>query len=179
MVAVSGYWINFPASILAMFTKFSSKSPSWFSASSSIQDLFAAAAQSWNDAAVSEQYIEQALAQADVGFDVLIGAYRYYFYRNQLSQALQVATTVCDRICSTEQWPTEWPKLQPLLMAHLDVPAVRLYLSAYVASGLVLARLGRVEEAQRVANQVQQLGAKEFGAELLLNILSSAADEEE
>lgn len=162
-----------------MSTQFISKSPSWFSASSPVQDLFIAAAHSWSDATASEQYVEQALTQADVGFDVLIGAYRYYFYRNKLSQALQVATTVCDRIQATEQWPTEWPELQPLLLARLDEPTVRLYLSAYAASGLVLARLGQVEEAQRVAHQVQQLGAKEFGAELLLNILSSTPDEEE
>lgn len=56
---------------------------------------------------------------------------------------------------------------------------VRLYLSAYAASGLLLARLGQLESAQTIAEQVKQIEAKEFGGELLLNILNSPIDQEE
>ncbi|MEO0406713.1 MAG: hypothetical protein AAF289_05120 [Cyanobacteria bacterium P01_A01_bin.135] len=56
---------------------------------------------------------------------------------------------------------------------------MRLYLNAYVASGLVLARLGKVFEAGRIANHVQQLNAKEFGAEVLFSILNPSPDDDE
>ena len=55
---------------------------------------------------------------------------------------------------------------------------VRLYLSAYAASGLLLARLGKLEMAQTIADHVRQLEAKEFGGELLLNILNPPAEDD-
>ncbi|MGD1951023.1 MAG: hypothetical protein ACFB14_15435 [Leptolyngbyaceae cyanobacterium] len=55
---------------------------------------------------------------------------------------------------------------------------VRLYLSAYGTSGLLFARLGQLENAQRIAAQIQQIDAKEFGGELLFSILTTADDED-
>lgn len=137
-----------------------------------------AAAQTWENTEVSEQYIQQALAQPEVDLDVLISAYRYYFYKNNNALALEMAVTVCDRIQKNEQWPTDWKSLKPLLAAQLDHEMVRLYLNAYAASGLLLARLGKLEMAQTIADHVQQIEAKEFGGELLLNILNSPAEDD-
>lgn len=137
-----------------------------------------AAAQTWENTKVSEQYIQRALAQPDVELDVLVSAYRYYFYKNNNALALEMAVTVCDRIQTTEQWPTDWERLKPLLVSQLDHDMVRLYLSAYAASGLLLARLGKLEMAQTIADHVKQIEAKEFGGELLLNILNSPAEDD-
>ncbi|NJM97032.1 MAG: hypothetical protein HC800_07495 [Phormidesmis sp. RL_2_1] len=41
-------------------------------------------AQTWEDTETSEQCIQQALAQPDIELDVLVSAYRYYFYKNQM-----------------------------------------------------------------------------------------------
>lgn len=123
--------------------------------------------------------MRQALAQPEVEMDVLVGAYRYYFYKNNNPMALEVATTVLDRIQKAQQWPTAWTRLKPLLQAQIHEPAVRLYLSAYAASGLLLARLGSVESAQTIADQIQQLNAKEFGGELLMNILNPPPEDED
>ncbi len=57
--------------------------------------------------------------------------------------------------------------------------SARLYISAYAASGVLQARLGNLVLAETIANQVQQLQAKEFGADMLLSILSSPAEEED
>ncbi len=165
----------------------STKDPSWFSVASSAKPLLVAAAQTWEDTDVSEQYIQQALAEPDVELDTLVSAYRYFFYKNNNAEALEIAIAVCDsasadlsvRIRKDEQWPTDWEDLKPLFLDQLDDAMVRLYLSAYNASGLLLARLGKLEIAQQIANQVQQIEAKEFGGEFLLNILNSPADEDE
>ncbi|MEM1251222.1 MAG: hypothetical protein AAGI69_02225 [Cyanobacteria bacterium P01_H01_bin.21] len=142
----------------------------------SARALLVSAAQTWEDTTVSEQYVQQALAQPDVDLDVLVSAYRYYFYKNNNAKALAMAIEVCDRIAKS--WPSDWETLKPLLIAQLDSPAVRLYLSAYAASGLLIARLGQLENAQRIAAQIQQIEAKEFGGELLFSILNAADDED-
>ena len=150
--------------------------PPWFSVGGSAKTLLVSAAQTWEDTAVSERYIQQALAQPDVELEVLVSAYRYYFYKHNNTEALAIAMAVCDRIATT--WPTDWETLKPLLIEQLDSPAVRLYLSAYAASGLLLARLGHLEQAQQIATQVQQIEAKEFGGELLSNILTCDEEDE-
>ncbi|MEO1126701.1 MAG: hypothetical protein AAFX95_21895 [Cyanobacteria bacterium J06639_16] len=155
------------------------KAPPWCSATASSQDLLAAVAQTWEDTPTSEHYLQQALAQPQVELDVLIGAYRYYFYKNRDAMALQMAMLVLDRIQQAEQWPTAWDDLKPILLERIDDSNARLYLNAYAASGLLLARLGNFEEAQSVADQVQQIEAKEFGAEVLHSILNPAPEEEE
>lgn len=156
-----------------------SEAPPWCSVSAPAQSLLLAAAQAWEDTSTSEQHIRQALAQPEVEMDVLVSAYRYYFYKNNTPMALEVATTVLDRIQKAQQWPTVWIQLKPLLLAQINDPTVRLYLSAYAASGLLLARLGSVESAQTIADQIQQLKAKEFGGELLLNILNPPPEDED
>lgn len=153
--------------------------PPWFSAAASARTFLVAAAQTWEDTQASEQYIQQALAQPDIDLDVLVSAYRYYFYKNNNVMALEMATTVCDRIQTAEQWPVAWDDLKPILLARLEDEIARLYLSAYAASGLLLARLGDVDAAQAIADQIQQIEAKEFGAELLFNILNSPPEEED
>ncbi|MEL6128798.1 MAG: hypothetical protein AAFR24_08135 [Cyanobacteria bacterium J06627_3] len=42
-----------------------------------------------------------------------------------------------------------------------------------------MARLGKLEITRTVAAQIKQLSAKEFGGELLLDMLNSLADEED
>jgi hypothetical protein len=138
-----------------------------------------AAAQAWENTQMADAYIQQAIAQPGIELAVLISAYRYYFYKNNNEQALAVAIQVCDRIQATEQWPTDWKRLKPILGAHLDNPMARLFLNAYAAVGLLRARLGEVEVARQIATQVQELEAKEFGAESLLNILNPSPEEDD
>lgn len=153
--------------------------PGWFSARASTRALLVAAIQTWDDTTISEQYIQQALSQPNVEIEVLLSAYRYYFYKNNNAMALDVALRVCDRIQQTEQWSTCWEQLKPILLERIEESVVRLYLSAYAASGLLFARLGQIAAAQAIAEQVQQLEAKEFGAEVLLTVLNPPPEEED
>lgn len=103
--------------------------PSWLAVSASTQDLLAAAAQTWDDDAASEGYIRAVLTQLDVDLDALVGAYRYFFYKNNDPMALEDAIALCDRIQTANQWPHGWDSLTPLLLSQLDDLTVRLYLS--------------------------------------------------
>ncbi|WP_299485650.1 hypothetical protein [Acaryochloris sp. IP29b_bin.137] len=150
---------------------------SWISGADVPQSLLVAAAQSWEDTQTASAYIHQALAEPDVELDVLVSAYRYFFYKNDDPRALEMAALICDHIHKNEHWPDAWSDLQPILQERLDDPNARLYLSAYTASGLVLARLGRLEEVQVIGERVLQIEAKEFGAEVLFSILNPSEED--
>lgn len=142
------------------------------------QAFLRAAADHWDDTQTSDRYIQQALA-TEGGLDVFVSAYRYYFYKSNAPMALQMAIAVCDYIRQAQHWPDAWADLKPMLLSQIETTEARLYISAYAATGLLQARLGHLALAETIANQVQQLNAKEFGADVLLGILNPPLEEDE
>ncbi|MER3495314.1 MAG: hypothetical protein C4323_26110, partial [Mastigocladus sp. ERB_26_2] len=66
------------------------------------------------------------------------------------------------------------------LSKRKEEPQIRLYLNAYAASGLVLAKLGELEKAKEISAQVKSIDDKnDFGAGILLDILTRPAEEDE
>jgi hypothetical protein len=53
-------------------------------------------------------------------------------------------------------------------------------LNAYAASGLVLAKLGEIDQAKEISIRVKEIDAKnDFGAGILLDILTRPAEEDD
>ncbi len=130
------------------------------------------AAESWENTSESENYINQALAKTSDP-DVLVAAYRYFFYKNNYRMALITAVKVRDKIKEIEKLPDDWDQVKSIIGTRKDDPHIRLFLNAYSASGLVLAKLGEIEEAKKIGSQIQEIDDKnEFGAELLIKILT-------
>ncbi|MGB8702946.1 MAG: hypothetical protein WCD18_26320 [Thermosynechococcaceae cyanobacterium] len=153
---------------------------SWYESSEDAKRLLIAASQTWENTAASEQFMLQALAQPEPALDVLVSAYRFFFYKNNNSMALQMAQQVMARVKATEGLPDDWTQLQPLLTARKEEPNIRLYLNAYAASGFVLARLGQTEDALAIASRVKSLDDRnEFGARTVLDILTRPADDDD
>ncbi|OLP16687.1 hypothetical protein BST81_19815 [Leptolyngbya sp. 'hensonii'] len=153
---------------------------SWYLVPDDVKRLLTLAAEQWEDTAASEAYVNQALAIAGDNPDVLISAYRYFFYKRQDRSALQVALKVIEQVRAVEHLPDLWENLKPILLQRKEDPQIRLYLNAYAASGLILARLGEVEKAKEIATQVNEIDdRKEFGAAVVLNILTPSLDEDE
>lgn len=152
---------------------------SWFQVPDDIKQLLMLAAANWDNTSESEKYINQALAKTEDSTDVLVAAYRYFFYKNNYLMALQTAVKVIDRIKLSELLPDNWEQLKPILMSRKDEPKIRLYLNAYAASGLVLAKLGEIDKAKKVSAQVKEIDDKnQFGAAILYDILTRASEEE-
>lgn len=153
---------------------------SWYEVPDSIKALLQKAADTWEDTELSQTYINQALVQANYHLDVLVSAYRYFFYKHNDSLALQIANQVLQRVCTTEHFPATWDLLQPILRDRKEEPSIRLYLNAYSASGLILARLGELDQARTIATQIKSIDDRnEFGASVILNILDAPPDEDE
>ncbi|MCU0525208.1 MAG: hypothetical protein MUF72_10320 [Elainella sp. Prado103] len=153
---------------------------SWLPVSDAVKRLLAQATQDWQSARSADHLIEQALAETQDQTDVLIAAYRYFFYRNDLPKALQIAQKVMDQVSTSAQWPSDWNQLNPILFAGIDEPDVRLFLTAYSAKGLLLAKLGALEPAKMIATQIKQVDHhREFGADLILSILIDPREDDD
>src|SRR5579883_2240388 len=153
---------------------------SWYELPAEVKQLLIAAANTWEDTAQSQGYIQQALTIAHQSLDVLVAAYRYFFYKHNDAAALQIANHVIEQIQRLEGLPEEWEALAPVLSGRKDEPHIRLYLNAYAASGMILARMGAIEEAKVITMRVNELDDKrEFGAATVLQILTQPDDEED
>lgn len=152
---------------------------SWFQVPDDVKQLLMLAAANWDNTSESEKYINQALAKTEDSTDVLVAAYRYFFYKNNYLMALETAVKVIDIIKLSELFPDNWEQLKPILMSRKDEPQIRLYLNAYAASGLVLAKLGEIDKAKKISAQVKEIDDKnQFGAAILYDILTRPSEEE-
>lgn len=154
---------------------------SWFQVPEDIKQLLILAANNWQDTSKSEKYINQALAQTNDSIDVLVAAYRYFYYKNSYRMALTTANKVIDKIKNIENLPGDWEQLKTILLNRQEEENIRLYLNAYAASGLVLAKLGELEQAKLICQQIQEIdNTNEFAsASILFDILTRPPEEDE
>ncbi|TFI53044.1 hypothetical protein BLD44_016975 [Mastigocladus laminosus UU774] len=153
---------------------------SWFQVPEEIKELLILAADHWENTSESEKYMHQALAKTGDNLEVLVAAYRYFYYKYNYKMALQTAVKVIDKIKESEKLPDDWQELQPILIKRKEDEQIRLYLNAYAASGLVLAKLGELEKAKEISSKVKSIDDKnDFGAGILLDILTRPAEEDE
>jgi tetratricopeptide (TPR) repeat protein len=154
---------------------------SWFQVPEDIKQLLILAADNWQNTSISEEYLNQALAKTDDSIDVLVAAYRYFYYKNNYQMALQVAIKVINKVKNTENIPDDWEQCKPILLNRQEDENIRLYLTAYAAYSLVLAKLGEFEQAKVICMQIKEVDIKnEFkSASLLLDILTHPPTEDD
>ncbi|MEO1378218.1 MAG: hypothetical protein AAFW70_28885 [Cyanobacteria bacterium J06635_10] len=153
---------------------------SWFQVPEDIKKLLILAAENWEKTSESEKYINQALAKTGNNTDVLIAAYRYFYYKQNYPMALQIAEKVIEKVKKNENLPSIWLELKPVLMKRKEEANIRLYLNAYAASGLVLAKLGETDKAKEICIKVKEIDDNnDFGAGILLDILTRPPEEDE
>ncbi len=154
---------------------------SWFQAPEDIKNLLVLAAENWQNSSASEAYMNQALNKTSDNTDVLVAGYRYFYYKNNYELALQTAVRVIDKVKEAKKLTDDWQQLKPILINQKEDTQVRLYLHAYAASGLILAKLGEIEEAKEICSNIKEIDDKnEFiGASILFNILTRPLEEDE
>jgi tetratricopeptide (TPR) repeat protein len=157
---------------------------SWFQVSDRVKNLLILAAENYGNTSEADRYINEALTEAKTQeeyLDVLVVAYRYFYYKNNYFMALQAANQLIGKIKEAEQLSDCWEQLKPILLTRQESPVIRLYLNAYAASGLVLAKLGQLEQAQTICTQIQEIDHHNqfIGAKILLDILTKPQDDDE
>ncbi len=140
-----------------------------------------AAGLAWHDAAAAEGHILDALALAPGHLAVHLGAYRFYFYRHRLAEALPHARTCLADALRRSQLPADWRDVRADDAAFSALePGPRLVLFALLATGYVLARLGREAESRAVLDKVAELDPEDrMSARRLLAILDRGGQEED
>ncbi len=88
---------------------------SWYPVSEDIKRLLLSVSEHWHTPEIADRYMQQAIALAGDRPDVLVSAYRYFFYTHNNQLALQVAQKVLALVQKSEDLPTEWVQLKPIL----------------------------------------------------------------
>lgn len=153
---------------------------SWCDVKPEIKQLLLLAGENWEDTGLAEKYIREALLRAGDDLDVLIGAYRFFFYKHRPNIALSIVDRVLQLITVRENLPWEWSEIKPIAIARKQDANIRLYLNAYAAKGLVLAQLGRLEEAKIISQQIKEIDdSREFCATTVFEVITKSPDEDE
>ncbi|MDJ0679147.1 MAG: hypothetical protein QNJ18_04715 [Xenococcaceae cyanobacterium MO_167.B52] len=153
---------------------------SWCDVEPEVKQLLLLASENWEYTGLAEKYIREALFKAGNNLDVLVGAYRFFFYKHQPSTALSIAEKVLQLLTSRENLPIEWSELQPILVARKQEPNIRLYLNAYAAKGLILAQLGKLEEAKIISQRIKEIDdSREFCSTTVFEVITKSPDEDE
>ncbi len=153
---------------------------SWYDVAPEIKQLLLLASENWEDTGLAEQYIREALSKAGDNLDVLVGAYRFFFYKHQPATALTIAQQVISAIATRENLPIEWSQLKPILSDRVIEPNIRLFLNAYAAKGLILAQLGKIDEAKEISQRVKDIDdSRQFCATTVFEVITQSPDEEE
>ncbi|MDJ0730222.1 MAG: hypothetical protein QNJ33_09565 [Crocosphaera sp.] len=156
------------------------KTPTWYDASEEVKELLLLATDNWENSSLSEQYINQALEKAGDNIDVLVGAYRFFFYKNKPKLALKIAKKVLTIIEERENLPLEWEELQPILMERQKEESIRLYLNAYASQGYILAKLGQIEAAKLITERVKTIDEhRESCATTVFEVLTKDPDDDD
>ncbi len=94
--------------------------------------------------------------------------------------ALETAEKVKNKVKQTEKLPDKWEELKPVLIERKEEQIIRLYLNSYAATGLILAILGKGEEAKAICNKVKEIDDKnDFGAGILFDVLTRPPEEDD
>lgn len=153
---------------------------SWYDLEPEIKQLLFLAGENWESTDLAEKYITEALTKSGNNLDVLVGAYRFFFYKHKPTVALSIAQEVLNQVSAIEKLPDEWLQLKPILITHKHEPNVRLYLSAYAAKSLILAQLGRMEEAKLISQRVKEIDDnREFCATTVFEVITQSPDEDD
>jgi tetratricopeptide (TPR) repeat protein len=130
------------------------------------------ASDSYADTQTSEEQIRLALTENPDSLDALVGAYRFFFYKHNYEQALQIG----DRLMSFLEKRSHLD--ESTLALRQDLDDVRLYLSCLFSTSWVLCRMEKMDEARERVERLNTLDPQDkFGGGFLKNILDRPAED--
>ncbi|MDR3516812.1 MAG: hypothetical protein P4M00_13430 [Azospirillaceae bacterium] len=123
---------------------------------------------------IAEGHLRQAQAIAPEHAAVLIGLYRFYFYKGRLADALDIARLCLAKAARDSNFPGDW-RLVTAADAEFgsyDKMLPRFYLFTLKGYAYLQMRLGNIEEGRAAAAKLLELDPSDkIGAQLLLDII--------
>jgi hypothetical protein len=130
---------------------------------------------SYQDDAAAERHLEAARRAAPDHPAVLIGFYRYYFYKSRLADALLVARICLLRAARDNALDPDWRRVEAedAVFGQYDAVLPRFYLFTLKAYAYLQLRLGHLAEGRDAARKVVALDPTDkVGARVLLDVLA-------
>jgi tetratricopeptide (TPR) repeat protein len=126
-----------------------------------------------NDA-IAEQYLRQAQALAPDHAAVLIGLYRFYFYKGRLADALEIAKRCVAKAARENHLTADWRDVAPddAAFGRYENMLLRFFLFSLKGYAYLQMRLGNLAEGRAAVMKLLQLDPSDkIGAKVLLGIL--------
>ena len=140
----------------------------------------------WHDETQAEAKVREALSLAPDALAARIGAYKFYFYRHRLDEALPHARSCVAFALAALGLGEDWRLVKPSDAAFVGstvslAPLPKLLMQTLIATGYVLARLGRIEEAEAHLAKVVELdpGDRLGAARLLATVRRGGVEEDD
>jgi tetratricopeptide (TPR) repeat protein len=132
------------------------------------------AALSYHLGDVAEQHLFEARRLAPSHVAVLIGLYRFYFYKNRLEETLEIAKTCLTRAAIDNSLPLDWRAVQKgdAAFASYDAVLPRFFMFVLKGYAYLQLRLGEYAEGREAAMKLLELDPTDkVGARLLISVL--------
>lgn len=124
---------------------------------------------------VAEAHLHRAMEAAPEHAAVLIGLYRFYFYKGRLLDALEVAQICLAKAARDNDLEEDWRLVRhgDANFGSFEAILPRFYLFTLKAYGYLNMRLGRLQEGREAVLKLLELDpGDKIGAKVLLNVLN-------
>jgi tetratricopeptide (TPR) repeat protein len=137
---------------------------------------------SYADPAQAEAFLREAEAAAPDHFAVLIGWYRYYFYKGRLAEALVVGQRCLLKSAREKNFAIDWREVraEDAAFGSYDDVMARFFMFCLKGYAYLQLRLGALEEGRAAALKLLELDSEDrINARLLLDVLQRAESDDE
>jgi tetratricopeptide (TPR) repeat protein len=131
---------------------------------------------------VAEKHLRDAQALAPDHAAVLIGLYRFYFYKGRLAEALEVAEACLEKAARENRLPADWRQVRPgdAVFGRYQDMLPRFYLFTLKGYAYLQMRLGRLAEGRAAVMKLLELDPTDkIGAKVLLGVLERVGQDDD
>jgi len=131
---------------------------------------------------IAEGHLREAEALAPGHAAVLIGLYRFYFYKGRLAEALEVARRCLTKALEENNLPTDWRAVRAgdAEFGRYESILPRFFLFSLKGYAYLQMRLGRTEEGRLAVEKLLDLDPTDkIGAKVLLGVLERMGQDDD
>lgn len=141
---------------------------------SEAEELLWQASLSYAEGDIAERHLREAEALAPGHAAVLIGLYRFYFYKGRLREALEIAAVCLEKAARDNKLPLNWRdvKAGDALFGRYEEILPRFFLFTLKGYAYLQMRLGNLEEGHAAISKLLELDPSDkVGAKVLLEVI--------
>jgi tetratricopeptide (TPR) repeat protein len=132
------------------------------------------ASDAYADSTVAEEYLRKAEELAPDHAAVLIGFYRFYFYKGRLREALDIADRCLEKAARENNIPSDWRRVAAgdAVFNRYEEVLPRFFLFTLKGYAYLQMRLGALDESRAAIMKLLELDPSDkIGAKVLLSVL--------